>query len=208
LDLITLTAAKTALNITVSTYDTELAQQITTISRVIDDLCGPVVVRTITAETHPGGEEFVGLRRWPVSSVTTVREDQGGGTVATLAAVAFGSVSDGYYAPPWPKNPSLLDGRLWRRRYGVPWRWANAVQVTYIAGRAANTAAVDARFAEATAAVLRRYWKREAGAWTQSADVFAALEGGDPGGAFYRAVQHVVGELLFDEIQSRTWGLA
>lgn len=206
LDVLSLTDAKAAISMSASNtaHDAELARHITAISRILDDVVGPIVRRTITDEEHVGRRRTVQLRRWPVYSVTSVEEDDRG-TVTVLSAAAFGSTTDGYRARKLDRDPTLLSGVLHRRRYGRDALWADEVQVTYVAGRYATTAAVDARFAEACASVLRRIWKREAGTWQQSSDVLAQLAGGDDlgaGSAFFRAVKPLVEELLFDEVQT------
>lgn len=208
LDVISLTAAKVALNIDDDNtdYDAELARQITAVSRVMDEIVGPVVVRTITTEEHLGNRGIIALRRRPVTSITTVREVLYG-AAQTVSAVAFGGSSDGYRALKWERNPSLLSGLLRRRRYGCHAPWGDEVEVTYVAGRYANTAAVDARFVEAAAGVLRRLWKREAGTWAQSASVFADLDA-SPGSPFFRAVEPVIRELIGDEVQTDLVGFA
>ena len=189
-----------------------LEQMVTAVSRAIDMLVGPVVVRTVTAEVHAGGCPSVWLRRRPVSSVTTVREITGPGSISTLSAVAWGAATDGYYpvASNRVGSPTLLSGELRRVQGGYDDNWGlvsgetwldRAVEVTYVAGRYATTSVVDRRFAEACAAVLRRLWKRESGAWAQSPQFFTTDdESVAPTSGFFRAVKPVVMELLADEM--------
>jgi len=84
LDVLTLTEAKEALNLTATQqYDaTELPAWITGVSARLDELVGPVVRRTITGETHDGGGHVIRLRYYPVTAVTSVTEYDG--TVATV----------------------------------------------------------------------------------------------------------------------------
>lgn len=211
LDVVTLAAAKAGINMPAATtaHDTELARQITAVSRIIDDVCGPVVQRTITGELHDGGRTFVTLRRRPVASITTVKEARGG-TPETLTAQSYGSSTGGYFAPTYDKDPALLAGDIERRNGGLAYRWwpgRDVVQVTYVAGRYANTAAVDARFAEAACAVLRRLWKRESGSWAIAASIFETADA-EPTAGFFRAVKPIVEELLFDEVQTHLVGFA
>ena len=198
LDILTLPEAKTALNIDALNvdHDDEIAQHVTAISRIIDDECGPVVQRTITAELHDGGGASIVLRHAPVASVTTLRE-AAGSTITTLTAVGFGETGDGY---------SLKDGVLSRRFGGSvsSWTSGNALEVTYVAGRYASTAAVDAKFKAAAAAILRRLWKREAGAWAQSPEWFEQLGGGNDtpiGSGFFRVAKPIIDEMLPRERQ-------
>ena len=211
LDIISAADALAAIN--AATTPTELERMVTSVSRVIDDMCGPVVVRTITAEVHPGGRPSIMLRRWPVTSITTVREITAPGTITTLSAVAWGAASDGYYPvqSASTSSPTLLSRELRRVRQGYDVNWGlspayatwidRAVEVTYVAGRYATTSVVDRRFAEACAAVLRRLWKRESGAWAQAASFFATDdESVAPTSGFFRAVKPIVEELLHDEL--------
>lgn len=87
-DIVDLAEAKAELNITVDTYDTILSRWITAISELVDAACGPVVVRTVTAEAHNGGGSVLFLRQYPVLSVTTVTE-YASGTPTTLTAEAL-----------------------------------------------------------------------------------------------------------------------
>ena len=212
LDIITLAEGKTAANLNAAAgpHDTKLAQQITAISRIIDSVCGPVVVRTITGELHRGGRRTVRLRHYPVTSITTVKEARWNGTPTTLSQIAYGGTTDGYRAATWPKNPTLLSGEL--RRTGNACNWwpgQDNIQVTYVAGRFADTASVDAQFKECAGEVLRRLWKRESGIWAQASEFFEGLGDANeaaPGSMFFKAVKPVVDEILWDEVQSRLVG--
>src|SRR5437868_6897514 len=84
LDLITLNEAKHELNLDLTSTDPdgELARYITAVSRRLDDLCGPIVERTVTDEPHNGGRVRIFLDA-PISSVTTVKE-YSGTTLTTL----------------------------------------------------------------------------------------------------------------------------
>lgn len=213
LDLLSLADSKLAINMAASTttHDVVLARHITAISRLVDDACGPVVVRTITAETHDVGysQRKVFLLRRPVSSITTVREVRSG-SVDTLAAVAFGAQTSGYFAPPDPRTPSLKAGVLDRRSSGTEYTWPEGdatVEVTYVAGRYATTAAVDARFADCAGAILRRLWKREAGSWAQASSFFEDADQ-QAGSGFFRVARPLIDEMLFDETQVQRIGIA
>lgn len=192
LDVLSLAEAKGAINMLASNNDhnSEIERQVTAVSRVIDDAVGPVVHRTVTAELHDTGRE-VRLRQAPVVSVSSVRVASGG-AITTLSSVAFGAATDGYRA-------DLDRGRLYRQWGGVDGDWdtASRIEVTYVAGRYATTAAVDALFKEAASAVLRRLWKREAGTWMQAAEFFNADD--SPTAGFFRVARPTIDELLAGE---------
>lgn len=210
LDLVTLDEAKRAINMGTTTDDQDdvLARHITAVSRLMDELVGPGVARTVTAETHDGDGCDVWLRRFPVASITTVREAMGG-TISTLTAVPFGGTGDGYRAVTWRNDPALLSARLRRVVGGMRWPWSpgpETVEVTYEAGRFEDTEAADARFKDTCGAVLRRLWKREAGSWAQHPD-FYQQEDGTVGGGFFKVAMPIVAEMLPDEMQTHL-GLA
>lgn len=188
LDVLTLTEGKTAANITTTDHDTELAQQITAISRLLDAEVGCVVQRAVADELHDGGSRRVTTRLWPVASFTSVTEDIHG-TPTLLTA---------YVAEPFDRAPALFSGRLERDDSKFPTgRWN--VEVSYVAGRYANTAAVDARFKSCAAAVLRRLWKRESGTWGQSSEFFEGLDN-QTGIGFFRVAKPIIDEMLADEV--------
>lgn len=195
LDILTLSEGHTAVNIPSSNtdYDTELAQQITAVSRIIDAECGPVVQRTISAELHAGGGP-VFLRNTPVVSITTVREAAGAG-ITTHSAVTFGQATSGY------SLDLHLPGVLYYNVGGYPYGWTagNTVEVTYVAGRYASTAAVDARFKSCAAAILRRLWKRESGTWAQSSDFFVSQDGQVDTVGFFRVAKPIIDDMLRDQ---------
>lgn len=175
LDVISLAEAKTALNIAtgVTTWDTPLAQAITAISRQLDDLCGPIVNRTVTDELHDGGDWTIRLRKRPVASITTVTEYDGtNGTTLTAETNAAKATSnylhDGTFG-------TITSGLL-RRRDTDSDAWFEPgrrnIAVTYVAGRAANTAAVDAKFKQAAVMMLRNIWTAEMASGT---DTFGAF---------------------------------
>lgn len=174
LDVITLTEAKTATGITTTTWDTPLAQAVTAISRQLDTLCGPIVNRTITNETHSGGHWTIQLRHRPVASITTVTEYDGTNARTLTAETNAAKPTDAY----------LHDGTLGTLRSGLLRRRSNDtdewfepgrrnIEVTYVAGRAANTAAVSARFKQAAVMMLRNIWTAEMASGTDTFGAFA-----------------------------------
>lgn len=188
LDLLSSTEAKAALNVTVSTHDTEIAAYVTAVSLQLDNLCGPVVTRTITSESHDGGWPQVFLRKRPVSSVTAVSE-YSGATETALTAESPGT--SGTY---------LVDGSIVRRRSGFGLAcFADGrknVLVTYTAGRYASTGAVEEHFKGAARLALTNLWRREQGVGTETFGAVATQL--VPGFALPNAVL----DLLADEVQA------
>lgn len=192
LDILTLDEGMTAISMTGSgsNHEDAVALAITGVSRAIDDLCGPVVVRTITDEIHyPSGHTPIFLDYQPVSSITSITE-YASGTGTALTAEDHNTA--GTYL--------LRDGLVARRSgfYTTSW-YGNAVKVTYVAGRYATTSAVDEKWKNAAAMILRRWWAREAPAWARGGDPFAAEGAGGIG--FFQIVRPVVNEFLSHELR-------
>ena len=162
----------------------------------IDELCGPVVIRTVTDERHDGGVFVIALRKSPASSVTSVTEyDVGVATVLTAEMDAT-LPADGYVRERLGQV-TFINRRSSGYDYPFPHGRQN-VKVTYEAGRHDTTAAVDAKFKMAASAILRRLWSREAGAWARGGNPFEA-DGMPPG--FFKAVDPMVQEFLSDEMR-------
>lgn len=203
LDVLTLAEAKTAINMPSDNtdHDTELAQYVTAISRLLDRECGPVVQRTITDELHHDPGQVVTLRHTPVVSIGTVQEAFPG-EVTTLAAGTFGSTGDGYRAEQDWRGGTLLSGVLERQWQGYvcDWPYNAQVKVTYTAGRFEDTGSVDAQFKACAGAILRRLWKRESGAWAQSSDFFETLDVQTSSlGGFFKVAKPIIDEMLWAE---------
>ena len=128
--------------------------------------------------------------------MSLVRENQSG-VLTTRSAVAFGGTTIGYYVDP------SLSGRIYYASGGSfsDWPCSSQVEVTYVAGRAASTAAVDARFKTCAGSILRRLWKRESGTWAQSASFFETDDAqiGDIG--FFKVAKPIINELLWDQLR-------
>lgn len=164
LDVLTLDEGRAALNVATAdtTKDAQLATYITAVSRRLDELCGAIVVRTVTAEEYPGGDVAITLRQAPASSatattITTLTEYAGGtGTVLTAESLTV-TASDSYY---FSARTGVVTRRTnWRdSRFG-----SQRVVVTYVAGRYADTAHVDQKFKQAAAIMLSHLWTREKG---------------------------------------------
>lgn len=189
--------AKLALNIQSgdTAQDTELAAYITAVSRRLDELCGAIVKRTITAEEYPGGTGSIYLRWAPVSpnattTITSVSE-YSSGTATALAAETL-TVSTGY-----DFRFDATQGTLTRRSsWGDSTFGSQRVVVTYAAGRYAATANVDPKFKTAAAIMLAQLWRKEQGVGG-SATFGVQSESGVP--TF--SVPNAVLELLGDELR-------
>lgn len=197
-DLLTPAEAREAVSLkpTDTAHDDELQRWITGISTRIDKLCGPVVIRTVTNETHDGGTRTIWLRDTPVSSITSVVEYVHT-TATTLTAETNASKPADGYLP-------ILEGhraKLLRRNAGADATFASGRQnvvVTYEAGRAASTSAVDALFKTAASSILRRLWAREAPSWARVGGGFD--DDLTTGVGFFKAVDPMITEFLSHEL--------
>jgi hypothetical protein len=192
LDVLTLAEGHTAINLPSANtdHDTELAQQITAVSAILDAEVGCVVQRAVTDEIHDGGGGSLVTNLWPVSTFTTVTDDLAGTPTAITA----------YRKEPYDRAPALFSGRLELNSGALftAGRWN--VKVTYTAGRYANTAAVAPRFKTCAASVLRRLWKRESGTWAQSPEFFENFDTQAVNSGFYRVAKPIIDELLAYEL--------
>ena len=160
-DLLTLSEGKAALGLTANTtdQDTLVASYITTVSRILDINCGPLVQRTVTNEKRSGGNDAVPIHYMPALSITSITEYQGVTAVTLTEETAGTAPADGY----------LLDaenGLVYRRASGQDTYFAfgrNNVVITYTAGRYATTSAVDPRVKRAAGTMLRHLWSIDKG---------------------------------------------
>lgn len=138
-DLATLADLKSHLNIPAgdTTQDTELQGFLDAATPVIENITGPIVAKTVTAERHSGGtgsRSTILLRQRPVTAVTTVVEFVGN-YAQTVAVVADPSAATAYSCTFDPET-----GQLTRRVSGgqtYPWAWGeDNIYVTYTAGYA------------------------------------------------------------------------
>lgn len=197
-DILTTAEARSAINVSVSTLDTELALHVSGISQRIDALCGPVVARTVTTERHDGGKSFVILRYTPVLSITSVTEYVDGVASTLTAETLTSRVTNNYLLDTADK----FSARIYRRESGADSTFSSGrlnIAVTYSAGRVADTASVTEIFKLAATAILRRTWKREQSAWAQRPGVFMEEDTTGADG-FYRAVDPLVREFLAAEL--------
>ncbi len=202
-DLLSLEDALAAVRLSASNtiHAARLEGYVTAVSLAIDELVGPVVRRTVTGEQHPGGCGHVRLRRTPISSVTTVKVWDAG--ISTTLTGETLSVAGGYLAEQDGDDPTLLSGTLRRRSSWTSILWEyGTVEVTYVAGRYASTAAVQgSRFHTAAVLTLKSVWQGE----TDTVAVVGEYE--QPISAFPRVViPQAAKDLLSDQIQYR--GLA
>lgn len=191
LDLISLAEAKLAINFSGDTsQDTEFASYVTAASRLLDALVGPVVVRTLTDELYDGGRHAIWLLKKPVTSITAVTEYTGTAAQVLAAETNSTKTANDYL-------PELASGLLRRRANGADSRFPSGrrnVKVTYVAGRAADTASVDARFKQAAAMTFLHLWRRDQGAGSV---IFGEGEAPVPAGF---AVPRAVAEMLSDQL--------
>lgn len=159
-DVVTLDETRRALAITTNTHDTLLAAWITAVSTRMDDLCRPVVIRTITDELHDGGWWFITPDYTPVATVSSLSEYDTSGTATSLSAEDYDTK---------PASAYLVDGRVIRRRAsGGDALFASGrrnVRLTYTAGRYASTSAVGEQFKRAALIILRHMWQQEHGTY-------------------------------------------
>lgn len=148
-----------------STSTSKLGKVNTAVSRRLDELVGPIVRRTITGEVHreTGGRPTVALRRWPVVSVSSAVEYDRSGSSTSLTVETFSSKpADGFRLEPTLAEPELglFGPTITRTVDGNVSTFDSSLVVTYVAGRYANTAAVDERYKEACRICLVNLWQR------------------------------------------------
>lgn len=190
LDLVSLDEGKRALNIPLAdtSFDVEVASYITAVSQRLDDLCGPVVKRTITGEVHDGGYEHIFPRFTPVMSVTTVAQYTAGAVTTLAVETAATSTSNDYLLVGGGTHESTIRRRAsWSDTY-FPAGRSNVV-ITYVAGRFNDTASVSPKFKQGAAKMLSLLWKGDQGAGTVTFGAPTELDGiGIVGFAVPRAV--------------------
>lgn len=146
-DIINLADAKAQLNITDSGSDTELAGYISAVTRPVEKYVGPVIHRTVT-EVFDGGRTTMTLSQIPVVSITSVTEggavlDASGYTVARESGVLTRVAG----VSPVATLPGMQN-----------------VSVVYVAGQAANTAAVASDLGHVRLAgliILQHMWETQ-----------------------------------------------
>ena len=196
LDVLTPTEALHAVSRTAATdaaMVTKMAGLTTAVSRALDDLCGPIVQRTITDERHAGGSRLVFLRYRPVVSITAVKE-YASGTLTTLTAETDTVSTSTNYR--WDADMDVI----YRRSSWTDYPFGSqSVLVTYVAGRYADTASVDARFKEAAKITLAHIWRAEQGAGNTT---FGSFDPDQPLEPIGFLIPRRARELLGHEVQS------
>lgn len=146
---------------------TLLESAIEAVSQRMDEVCGPIVQRTLTQVIDvPRWEHVTSLRLavGPVASITSVKSyDLGAET--TLTAETLTTAGD-YLAEleqrVRPDGTSQMLSGVLRRRSAFSdssWECGSRVQVVYVAGRHATTSAVADRFVQAALISLRSVWR-------------------------------------------------
>lgn len=164
-DILTLTDARSIIRKAPSNtqHVARLEALVSAISQRIDELVGPVVRRDVTGEQLEvcRAGDAVRLRRRPVASVSTVKVWSSG--VATTLTAETLMTAGGYLAEKDPDDPTLLSGRLLpRSNWGGSYWAGSTMEVTYTAGRFADTAAAaGSRYWHAAATTLKSMWRSE-----------------------------------------------
>ena len=174
-DLLTLTEARDALSQDpLSTGDEEILKgYITAISTRLDEVCGPIVQRTITDELHDGGNSRIWLKNTPVVSITTITEYSD--TTGTVLTEQTPTVHTDYNY-----IKTLSTGLITRTQSGAYTYFepgVNNIKVTYVAGRYENTNEVAALFKIAAGAFLAHVWKMNKG---MGSDIYGSYDAGTP----------------------------
>jgi len=157
-DLLTLDEAKRALNIPLAdtAFDTELASYVTAVSQRLDDLCGPIIKRSVTAEQHDG-QGIIWPDLQPVATIGAVTEYVSG-TGTTLTAETLNAAGDYTLAHAGTHNSQLRRRTSWSDQ-----PWSGPVTISYVAGRFNSTADVSPKFKQAAAKTLAWLWKGDQG---------------------------------------------
>ena len=168
-----LSEAESLAAVNASATTATLTNLVTAVSQQLDELCGPVVVRTITSELHDGGRPTILLRNLPVSSITTVTEYDGT-TGTTLTAETNATKTTINYLHLGTAG-EVASGRIVRRSNNADHVFPDGrrnVEVTYVAGRAATTSAVAPKFKQAAAMMLRNVWVSEQASGSETFGAF------------------------------------
>jgi len=171
-----------------------LSGYITSVSRMLDKACGPIVQRTVTDEKHNGGGAVILPEFYPVASVTSVTEYSGTTGTTVVEETVSTAPSDGFI---------LYGSKLIRRAGKRDSLWAfgrHNILVTYVAGRYADTLSVDDRFKRAAFIALGNLWRREQGMGT----VTFGADGTPLVGATY-ALPNAAKAFIQDDLRPSGW---
>ena len=207
LDILTIDEAKDAVSVdlTDDRSDDVLPRYITAVSRLLDSRIGPTVVRTITGEEHDVcGRTIITLHHRPVTAVTADTEYADTTGTALTDWSLTSRPSDGYRLGVYSPQAGLYDGVVVRTSGDRPTTYQGPVAVTYTAGRAQSTTAVDARIKHAAAICLENLWRDR----QQTAGQFGEFD--VPMASFPTfALPRAAADLLAEELgQNEPWGIA
>lgn len=171
-DVLTLTEGKQALRVNDSdtTNGALLAAAITGVSQALDEVCGPIMVRTITSERHDGGHYDITLNHFPVYSITSVTEFDGTSS-ETLTEETVGTIpTNGYALDPYRglQATNCYGPTITRRSGGWDYPFPSGrrnVAVTYEAGRfttnnSTTNGGVTESFKAAARMTLENWWQQ------------------------------------------------
>ncbi len=187
LDVISIDEAKRIISLRNDDQNAELGLYVTAVSRKLDDMCGPIINRTVT-ETHDGGCNGVRIIAEPVDSFTSVTEYAG-----TTAQVLTAETSSSQTATSYLWDP--LTGYLRRRGSGSDAYFAAGRKNVVVVMTSGRGTTADERFKRAAGIILGQLWKRERGAGTET---FGAYEGMPTGFAVPNAAVEILGRELRD----------
>ena len=157
--IVTVAEVKTFLNITVSTFDTQVSDFIDAASQMIVNRVGDIAGSPTRDEWYDGGAAQILLRHTPIQSITSITESFGSSVVYTLTPQVLDS---GTATGAWGYSVDLTTGLLTRRVSGIATRFAVGVQnihVVYVAGYAT----VPADIKQATKLMLQHMWVTQRG---------------------------------------------
>ena len=162
-DILTLEEALQAIGSSAnSANDDKIVPWNTAVARRLDDLCGPVVRRTVTGELHDGGSTYIDLRFFPVNSITTITEYVSTTGTALTVETNASKPAGAYLTEAYSADAAYLSPRIYRRSSGGDATFATGrrnIAVTYVAGRSTNTTTADAKFKQAAAIMLKNLWR-------------------------------------------------
>lgn len=194
-DIVTIAEATQYLQAAGNANSPLLDEWITAASIAVDELCGPVVQRTVTGEEiRTFGETRIRLNKSRVVSCSSVVEYDSTGAATTLSAETYSSKPAAGFRL-WPvQAPQWME----RRTAGASGTFPveGTVLVTYSAGRFASTSTVSQRFKKAAMMLVAHLWAIEMG----TANTFGDVQSFTPTGF---AVPRRVVELLGEEVRTK-----
>lgn len=194
-DLLALDEALEFLNMTGSgaKQGERVQRLITSVSRVLDSLCGPIIAREVQQTIWPTSATVI-LHDWVSWGMTPNSQEQGiselieyqSGTPSTLTGETLTTAGDFL----------VVDGILGRRSSFSTINWKGPIAVTYTAGRYSDTGSVDPLFVDAAVKIIAREWPQYAAAWSRGGVDFSATE---VGLSYFKSVEPVFDQWLSDE---------